>query len=312
MKKYRFDDRKLRFVDAGHGFMYYFWRVLGFLALSVLAAVVYYGIFSLFFRTPEQKALSRDNRMMIREHEYVYEKMASLDVILDSLDRKESEIYRYVFDVSPVGMESLNSMVAVTSSSDTVVMARRGYEASLVFADVVMRKMLSSLSNAARRGDSLRYMPSVPPVAGFLPSQVSASVGRKINPFYKQAAMHEGVDIVAAEGTDVLAPADGVVSDVDRYRGEDGGYLEIMCGKDYRVVFKHLKSVDVRRGQRVKRGDVVAAVGNTGISFAPHLHYEVWFKGRCVDPVAYMFQGVSPDDYIEIVLGSVNSHQSMD
>ena len=129
----------------------------------------------------------------------------------------------------------------------------------------------------------LASTPSIWPVRGYL----SASFGKRIDPFTGQLDFHQGLDVSTPLGAKVHAPADGVVVSC----GSKGGYGNaVVIDHGYGVVtrYGHLASFNVRPGQRVRRGDVIAYVGNTGKSTAPHLHYEVWVKDQAQNPVHYI------------------------
>jgi murein DD-endopeptidase MepM/ murein hydrolase activator NlpD len=133
-------------------------------------------------------------------------------------------------------------------------------------------------------GSGVTAIPSIVPVKDFSIRQSGASVGKKINPFYKTVAMHDGMDLLAASGTPVLAGADGTVVKAVRNGKREGSSVTIDHGNGYVTVYNHLGKIRVRKGQRVKQGEEIAEVGLTGMSFAPHLHYEVWYKGEVMDP----------------------------
>ncbi|NOX88076.1 MAG: M23 family metallopeptidase [Calditrichaeota bacterium] len=143
----------------------------------------------------------------------------------------------------------------------------------------------SLLNTFYKKQDSVKYLPALRPV---LKGVISSGFGLRYHPIYKVMRHHEGVDISAPRGTPVYASADGVV----RFAGINGGYGKmIMLDHNYgfETRYGHLNKIVVRRGQRIKRGEKIGEVGNTGLSTAPHLHYEVLYKGRNLDPALYFF-----------------------
>jgi murein DD-endopeptidase MepM/ murein hydrolase activator NlpD len=125
--------------------------------------------------------------------------------------------------------------------------------------------------------------PSIWPVRGW----ITSPFGNRLSPFTGIIRFHEGLDIVAQTGTPVMAPADGVVIKA----GFDAGYgnfVELSHGYGFRTMFAHNSRITVKAGQRVKRGDVICHVGDTGSSTGPHLHYEVRQNGLAVNPMKYM------------------------
>jgi murein DD-endopeptidase MepM/ murein hydrolase activator NlpD len=125
--------------------------------------------------------------------------------------------------------------------------------------------------------------PSIWPVRGWF----SSGFGKRISPFTGRLTMHKGIDIATRQGTEIIAPAAGVVT----YKGFDSGFgrvLKIDHGYGIQTLYGHLSKADVKIGQKVKRGDVIANVGNTGMSTGPHLHYQVFINGLPVNPLRYI------------------------
>ncbi len=125
--------------------------------------------------------------------------------------------------------------------------------------------------------------PSVWPTSGWL----SSRFGKRISPFTGRQQMHRGIDIAARPGTPIIAPASGVVS-YFRFNGGFGRYLKLSHGYGVVTHYGHLSKAAVKVGQKVKRGDVIGYVGNTGLSTGPHLHYEVFVNKVSVDPMKYI------------------------
>jgi murein DD-endopeptidase MepM/ murein hydrolase activator NlpD len=137
-------------------------------------------------------------------------------------------------------------------------------------------------------------------------------VGSKINPFYKVAMTHNGLDLIAPAGEAVYAAADGVVSEVTMSKKGLGNVVAIDHGNGYKTRYAHLADVVVRKGRKVKKGTKIGSVGVSGNSFAPHLHYEVLRDTLILDPVNYLFASVTPEEYLNMVIMSVSTGQSMD
>lgn len=147
------------------------------------------------------------------------------------------------------------------------------------------KKLLSTME---RKEDSLRFLPAIKPVVN---GRITDGFGKRRHPIFKRIMEHHGIDIAANRGTPILAPADGYVT----YTGRNGGYglfVSINHKYGFETKYGHLQKIYVRRGQFVKRGDKIGEVGNTGISTAPHLHYEVHYHGKPVDPTHYYFKDV--------------------
>jgi len=141
-------------------------------------------------------------------------------------------------------------------------------------------KIYSSLSD---RKKTLDHTPSIKPTSGYL----SCGFGMRVDPFTGRNQLHRGVDLATDIGTPVYVTADGVVSHVGRDVGL-GKLVQINHLYGYTTVYAHLSRIAVKRGQHVKRGDIIGAVGNTGYSTGPHLHYEIHYQGRAKNPLRYL------------------------
>lgn len=150
------------------------------------------------------------------------------------------------------------------------------------------------------------------PLTDFSFQMTGASVGRKINPFYKVMSRHDGMDLLASPGDSVVAAASGTVSNVTRsYKGL-GNVVEIDHGNGYRTRYAHLTDIKVSKGRKVEEGALIGSVGMTGKTFAPHLHYEVYRDTTVMDPVNFFFGSVNPYEYTGMFIVSVITGQSLD
>ena len=154
--------------------------------------------------------------------------------------------------------------------------------------------------------------PMTNPLENFSFAQTGASVGNKINPFYKVGMQHNGLDMIAPSGEPVYASADGVVKEIVRSRKGLGNVVVIDHENGYFTRYAHLSDVETARGRKVRKGTKIGHVGVSGNSFAPHLHYEVLRDTVALDPVNHMFASVTPEEYLNMMIMSVSTGQSMD
>ena len=137
-------------------------------------------------------------------------------------------------------------------------------------------------------------LPTIVPINS---DRIGSTFGRRVDPIAGVGAMHEGVDFVADQGTRVVASAGGVVVGAE-FHPQYGNLIEIDHGNDFSSRYAHLSKIDVKPGQVVKRGQLIAASGNTGRSTGPHLHFEVRFKGVAQNPARFLQSGT------QLALGS--------
>jgi murein DD-endopeptidase MepM/ murein hydrolase activator NlpD len=162
------------------------------------------------------------------------------------------------------------------------------------------------------RDSSFVMPPMHKPVEKFSFAQTGASVGDKINPFYKVSIRHNGLDIIAPAGEPVFAAADGTISEVIRSRKGLGNQVVIDHGNGYFTRYAHLADMEAVKGRKVRRGTRLGYVGVSGNSFAPHLHYEVLRDSVVLDPVNHLFASVTPEEYVSMLVMSVSTGQSLD
>jgi murein DD-endopeptidase MepM/ murein hydrolase activator NlpD len=168
------------------------------------------------------------------------------------------------------------------------------------------------LNLALDKEKMLAAIPAIQPVANQDLKMTASGWGFRIHPIYKIRKFHYGMDFTSPVGTDVYATGDGVVKDVVNSNVGYGKYIEIDHGYGYTTLYAHLNDFNVRKGQKVKRGEVIGYVGNTGTSTAPHLHYEVHRNGTAVNPQNFYYMDLTPAEYERMIALSTNMGQSFD
>jgi murein DD-endopeptidase MepM/ murein hydrolase activator NlpD len=162
------------------------------------------------------------------------------------------------------------------------------------------------------KANMLGAIPAIQPVSTKDLKQMASGFGWRTDPIYKMPKFHAGMDFAAPIGTEVYATGDGVVQRADAQASGYGNHIRIDHGYGYMTLYGHLSRTKVRPGQKVKRGEVIGYVGNTGKSTGPHLHYEVYKNGEHQNPINYYFNDLTPDEYEAMLKISANSNQSFD
>lgn len=318
MEKYKFNKEKLEFVEVRRGFKWWCRKIFQYLLASILLAVLYYCIFALVVSTDAERKLARENRIMAEEYEKLSQKLEVLDNTVSNLKLKDREIYRSIFNADPLIVSLINQSSPLLENIDTtkdemiVSRSREMLEFMQYNASDVKAVFEDIASECEYLGKSVAYIPSVVPLKDFSVGQTGASVGKKINPFYKTVVDHDGIDLLGAVGTDVFAAADGVVVESVRSKRGRGNSVTIDHKNGYRTTYSHLGDVLVMKGKSVSRGEVIGRIGLSGMSFAPHLHYKVTYNGKTVDPRNYFFADITPEQFREIIAISSNTGQSLD
>lgn len=289
--------------------------VLKFFLASISLTVVYYVIFALFFSTDKERALQNENRMLERMYPEMNRKAELLDEVVEGLKVRDKNIYEDIFETEAPELDRIldvNLMPLTDSLTEENLVKLTEAKASRLMTGAGkvednMRHVLRLLSE-----DGYTAPPMHLPLSNFSLPMTGASVGRKMNPFYKVTGEHDGLDFMAPLGDEVLAAADGTVSQVTRSRRGEGNVVVMEHPGGYSTKYAHLQDITVRKGQQVTRGTVIGHVGMSGLSFAPHLHYEVWKDTVLCDPVNFLFGSVDPGEYAHMFIVSVATGQSLD
>lgn len=316
MSKYKFNREQLSFVEEKLGILGTLKMVFRYLLGTVLLAVIYYLVFALLFNTTQEERLIRENEILNAEYQRSLEKLGILDEVLTDLKTKDREIYKSIFKSTPPDMlvEHNSGLYAQldTSSDRSLVSFTADRIKFTEFLASEQTRRIESIYQSLSGKENITALPTALPIKGLSVSQTGAGVGLKIHPFYKTKENHTGLDLLAGLGTEVIATADGVIREVIRSDRGRGNQVRISHSDGIETYYAHLGEIFVRSGQKVSRGMVIARVGNSGLSFAPHLHYEVMFNGKVVDPVNFFFADLTPGDYREMMISALNSGQSLD
>ena len=315
MAKYEFDKKHFKFRKSRISVWAILRKAFLWFIASLSMAVLYYVIFAIFFSTDEERRLRNENRMYAREYPLLEEREAMLSEVVEGLAVRDDKIYEEIFHTSAPNMDpgaSIDYLFGLDSIPDGDIVKRS--EARL---DVLKEHAADVESDFRAIIEHLQAGKSnVPPMSNplkdFSFAQTGASVGERINPFYKVKIMHNGLDLIAPAGDPVHAAGDGTVTEVTKSRKGLGNVVTITHKGGYKTRYAHLADIEVRKGNRVRKGKVIGYVGVSGNSFAPHLHYEVYRDTSIMDPVHYMFESVTPDEYVNMLIMSASTGQSMD
>ena len=290
-------------------------KALRYLAATVTTAIGFYVLFALFFSTGEEKRLRQENELYEAYYQDLREKEELVSDVVEGLEAKDDALYRRIFETEAPSVDAVTAADVISVSDSLSESFYLSYSASKseslrMMARNVEENFREIYRLMAQRRDSLP--PLTLPLDGMSYVQTGASVGLKHNPLYKVDIRHEGIDLVAPQGSAVRAAADGVVRDVIRSNKGLGNIVVIDHRNGYRTRYALLGDISVSQGRTVKRGQKIGTVGISATAFAPHLHYEVLQGGKVLDPVHFLFASVTPDEYAKMLNMSVSTRQSMD
>ncbi|MFP4018762.1 MAG: M23 family metallopeptidase [Bacteroidales bacterium] len=319
--KYKYNPRTVRYEKVKLTWKDKLFRFLTYFSATILIAIMYNFVFSIFFDTPKEKGLHRENRQLKLQYELLNKRFALVENTLENLQQRDNSIYRVIFETDPIpasvreagfggsdryedlkGFE--NSEIVVKTASRLDKLSKQLYVQSKSYDEIV--------DLAKNKEDMLASIPAIMPISNKDLTRTASGFGWRIHPIYKIKKFHEGMDFTAPTGTEIYATGDGVVEKVKNSLRGYGKHVVVNHDFGYKTLYAHLNDFNVRRGQRVKRGDVVGYVGSTGLSTAPHLHYEVEKDGSAVNPVHYYFNDLTPEQYEKMIVISSNSGQTFD
>ena len=320
-QKYQFNLESLAFTKVKRGAKHYFILLLRYFLASVALAILSYIVYSFFSDTPREKQLANDNIQLEEYLNKLNERYQQVTAVLEDIRQRDDHIYRTIFEAEPAHNDEQEAERVVTNlykelqdKGSVSIVDRTSNLLNDVMSDVTsVTGTFDTLINLAQDSTNLlRSIPALLPIARSSSIRVAAPFATCIHPFYKVLKMHSGVDFAASIGTPVRATADGVVKSIVSSKRGHGNTVILEHGNGYETVYAHLDEMRVRTGQKVSSGAIIGTVGNTGMSVAPHLHYEVHLRGTAVDPLHYFFLDLTPLTLAELAQSALQSGQSLD
>ncbi len=291
-------------------------RVVGW---AIVAGVINIIIFSLF-DSPKERQLQLINQGLDEDLMRLQSRYDSLDMVLTNLEARDRSIFNTMFESEPYNIDAdykreqanlYESLIGRSNYELREMLAKRvaTLECSvdeLVSTTKVMVKAIDTLGNKSRR------IPAIQPIVNDQLTLLTASFGERLNPYYNKRQQHTGVDYTIPEGTRVFATADGIIKRYTLSSSDTGKSVVVDHQNGYETVYNHLSKIDFPKSYRVKRGDIIGMSGNSGLSFSPHLHYEIRYNGVSVDPIDYFFMELNPMQYQQILRIAQYGMQSFD
>jgi murein DD-endopeptidase MepM/ murein hydrolase activator NlpD len=282
--------------------------------------IAWYIVFALLIDMPAEHRLRHSVDDMRLEYAKLEKRYDNLSKVLDNIIERDKSVFRQLFQADPYDLSANDANSRSELRASLMEMSNSELQKSLRKRVTTAEKRAQELyvsykefGDAVANDDTkLRSIPSIQPVNNSRLTLLAAGKKALINPFHRTMTEHHGVDYLVPEGTPVFATADGYVDILSEKNSTHGKSITINHGNGYKSTYSHLLDIRVDEGSRIKRGDIIALSGNSGLSFAPHLHYEVSLNGTRVDPVHYFFMELSADDYQRIIRIALSSMQSFD
>lgn len=318
--KFRFNPETLNFEKVQTSFKQWVVKVFTGLSFSILLGIVLMFVYLEFFPSPMERTLKEENRSLKLNYELLTGKVDQISKVVDDLQYRDDNIYRMIFEAEPIpnsvrkaGFGGVNRYEELEDKPNLEIVLQTTKQVDRLTKQLyIQSKSFDEIVDLAKKKEEmLRCIPAIQPIAQGHRVLFVSGFGYRIHPIYKTKKMHTGADWSAPQGTKLFATGDGVVVYAEFDKGY-GKHVIINHGFSYMTLYGHMSVIKVRRGQKIKRGDLVGLVGSTGLSTGPHIHYEVIKGGKPVDPINYFMNDLSPQEFNEMTNISARPNQSFD
>lgn len=318
--KYYYDPETLSYQQIAVRKRDKFKNSMIFLTAAILFMVLGFFILTPFLESPSEKAQKRELENLKLHYELLGKRMQETSEVLTGLQERDNYIYRTYFEANPIpdeqrkaGFGGVNRYKNLEGFDNSDMIKDVTKELDVLSKQIVVQsKSLDEIVALAKEKEiMLASLPAIKPIKNEDETRMASGFGMRMHPILKYRKMHNGMDFTAPTGTPIYASGNGKVVRANR-SATFGKVVYIQHGFGYKTVYAHMSKIAVKKGQKVKRGDLIGYVGNTGRSAAPHLHYEVHKNGRPVNPIYYYYGDLTPEQFIAMQKASQEERQSFD
>lgn len=298
-------------------------NLLGFVSVAAIIAIAIVIIYFNYFESPKEAKLRKENNELKLYYEIAKEEIEDMDEMMAFLQERDDNVYRVIFEADPIpqsirragtgGSERYRQLLEGKLEREDLILSTFKRVDLLKKQMYIQTKSYDEIVQMAKnRDEMLSSIPAIQPISNKELTRLASGFGMRFHPIYKINRPHTGVDFSAPQGTPIYATGDGEVKIV-RNNGLSGYGMEVLIdhGYGYKTRYAHLSEFNVKPGQKVKRGECIGYVGNTGGSTAPHCHYEVIKDSTPVDPVHYFYMDLDAEEYEKILELASIENQSL-
>jgi len=319
--KYYYNTTNLRYEEIEENWKHKLLKILGVLCAVIVFSVVISVATMSLVDSPKEKRLKRELAFMKGTFENLNTKVGDIGTVLNELADKDDDIYRVIFEAEPVDEQMRKAGFGGSyrykdldnySNSDLIIDVAKSIdkvEKQLYIQSKSYEELNSLIKN---KNEMIQAIPSIQPVANKTLKRIASGFGMRIHPVHKVKKFHQGMDFTAPRGTAIFTTGDGVVEKATRSKRGYGNHVIINHGYGYKTNYAHMEDINVKVGQKVKRGEKIGTVGNTGLSTAPHLHYEVIYNDKRINPINFFHDDLDPLQYQQVLDLASRSNQSFD
>jgi len=318
--KYYYDADTLSYrkITAKKG-DYYKKTIFGVLA-AFLIAFVGFIVFSQFIMSPNERAQKRELENLNLHYDLLSKRMDEGSSILAQLQQRDNNIYRTYFEANPIpdeqrkaGFGGVNRYKYLDGFDNSTMITKLTKEVDVLSKQLLVQsKSLDEIVVLAKEKENmLASIPAIQPIKNEDLKRMASGYGMRMHPILKYRKFHKGMDFTSPSGTFIFATGNGTVVRAQR-SASYGNVVYIDHGYGYKTIYAHMSKIKTRKGRKVKRGDLIGYVGNTGLSAAPHLHYEVHKNGKPLNPINFYYGDLSPKEFAAMQKASEEEGQSYD
>lgn len=265
--------------------------------------------------------MRQENERIKDDYRILNNKVKLIQQQMVELENRDNHVYREIFEADPIPDSARSKQI---EKQQEVRLAERMEDNELAFSIAsTLDKLMNRITVQKKSYQEIEAMirdkekmlaatPAIQPVSNKDLKRVASGFGYRIDPVYKTVKLHAGLDFAAPQGTPIYATADGVVRLAGNTGNGYGNHVIINHGYGYETLYGHQYRIKAKVGQRVKRGELIGWVGNTGKSTGPHLHYEVRKNKRHIDPIYFFYNDLTPEQFDRIVKIAASGNQSFD
>jgi murein DD-endopeptidase MepM/ murein hydrolase activator NlpD len=296
-------------------------RIASFLATASVIGAIAVLIAYNYLDSPKEKRLKRELSMMTKRYELLNRRLDNMALVLNDLERRDDNIYRVILETDSIpdairkaGFGGADRYMDLDNYDNSALMIRISQRVDQVAKQLyIQSKSYDEVIRLAQNKDKLiNSIPAIMPISNKDLRHAPSGFGWRTHPIYKTDEFHPGMDFAAPEGTEIYATGDGIVEVADASAQGYGNRVVIDHGNNYKTLYGHMTRFAVKTGEKVKRGQVIGYVGSTGLSTAPHVHYEVIKNGEKMNPVNYYYSDLSPEEYQRLIELSAQPSQAFD
>jgi len=319
--KYIFNDKSLSYEEAKTTSLQRFFKVVLFFITATASAFAIILISYTFFESPKERILKSEVSQFELQFQIMNDRLNKLQNLADEMSDRDDNIYRIIFEAEPIpksvrqaGYGGIDRYTQLEGYNNSELLIETAKKLDNIASELyVQSKSFDEVYEMARNKEKMLVcIPAIQPINNKELKRLSSYYGYRIDPIYKIKKFHAGVDFSAPQGSPIYASGAGKVIKTRHSLRGYGNTVTIDHGYGYVTFYAHIKDIKVKKGEKVTRGQIIATVGNTGKSTAPHLHYEVRKNNRTVNPIYYFFNDLSPDEFETLLNLSKLPNQSLD